>query len=183
MTGALILSTKPFAKSYSLWPYWLYPNRGDGKPTTFQKKIFDFLTQGRVFEEPTWVSQLVLAFLLWNSALLQTFTAFCILMVFTITSHESPPMTLFIAALTGSMLASRKYYVAAVPLLKMFVLDDFYKKFWNPDSNEDMFSWHVFECFIMFAQYATLDRCAYFSRAILIVSTFLIMLGQYFVGF
>ena len=165
-----------------LWPFWLYPNRGDGKPKTFQQKIYEFLTRGRVFEEPTWLSQLVLAFLVWNSTLLQTFTAFCLLLIFTITSKESPPLSLFIAALTGSMLADRKYYIAAVPLLKMFVFDDIYLNFWNADSNEDMFSWHVFESFIMFAQYATLKRNAYLSRIILIVGTFLIMLGQYTLG-
>ena len=72
---------------------------------------------------------------------------------------------------------------AAVPLLKMFVFDDIYHNFWNFDSNEDMFSWHVFESFIMFAQYATLKRNAYLSRIILVVGTFLIMLGQFTLGF
>ena len=124
----------------------------------------------------------MLAFLVWNSTVLQTFTAFCLLIIFTVTSKESPPLSLFIAALTGSLLADRKYYVAAVPLLKMFVFDDIYHNFWNSGSNEDLFSWHVFECFIMFAQYATLAPCAYISRTVLIVGTFLIMLGQYILG-
>ena len=167
----------------ALWPYWLYPLRQESfQKKSFQKKIYEFLNKGRVFEEPTWLSQLVLLFLLWNSTALQIITAYFFLLLFTLTSNGSPPLTLFIAALTGSMLADRKYYVAAVPLLKMFVLDDIYHNFWNKDSLEDMFSWHIFETFMMFAQYATLKKDAYLFRIILIVGTFLIMLGQFVLG-
>ena len=120
---------------YNMWPFWLYPNvpADRGVPKSFQKKVYLFLTRPHAFEQPAWLTQLVLALLVWNSTLFQNFTAFLLFLLFAGTGTEVPPMSLVIAALTGSMIVRGKYLIAILAMLKMFVIDNYVQNF-NSDS-------------------------------------------------
>ena len=166
----------------AFWPAWMFPIVL-GPPRSFQHKIFLFLTQPHPFEQPAWLTQLVLAFLVWNSSLSEVLVSFMVLMLFTVTSSEPPPMSLIIAALTGTLIAQGRWWIASVGLLKLFVIDEIFQSFYG-DGTEDMFSWHIFELIIMFTQYAALatGKYAWIPRTILVVCFLLLMFMQYILG-
>ena len=166
------------------WPAWMFPGLlGLGPPRSFQHKIYLFLTKPYPFERPVWLTQFVLAFLVWKSSLSEVLVSFLLLMLFTVTSSEPPPMSLIIAALTGTLVAQGRWWVAAVGLVKLFVIDGIFQSFYG-DGTEDMFSWHISEAIIMFTQYAALatGKYAYIPRTILVVCFFLLMFMQYILG-
>lgn len=171
----------PGGAPYAIWPQWLFPAFMD-YGATFQERVYLFLSgTAYKFEQPAWLTQLILALVVWyshNTAILFSLLACLISMVGY--AGQTAPLSLMLAFLTGSLLGRGNYLIAIIPLLKMFVFDTIQEEY-NETTNERIGAWHTLEFWMIVTGFSLFYRGwgRWFFQSFLITFFTIILLGQF----
>jgi len=116
-----------------------------------QKRVYGMLMANvHKFEQPAWFTQLVLAIVAWFSKPSEIFIAFVLSLLFT--WNETPPLSLMIAFLCGTLLARGRFLIVLIPLFKLVIYDRLIEEHYQETSV--MNTWNTKELWITLTGFA-----------------------------
>ena len=118
---------------------------------TFQQRAYGMLmANAHKFEQPAWFTQVVLAVVAWFSTPPAIVIAFGLSFLFSL--NDTPPLSLMIAFLSGTLLARGRFFIVLIPLFKLVIYDRIIEEHFQETSVMNM--WNTLEMWIALTGFA-----------------------------